>query len=179
MSQPDSQACPFCAETIKPQAKLCPHCRQWLTIRSLRHPLMNVLVFGLSGLFAWLCFAIPIMLKFDQIMNPRPYYSEFSSPLKILDSQMHWTETKDGLRIYVTGIMTNGSPVDWRDCELECRFYDSNGAMIDADHRTANATISAWDDAAFRAAFIPASPTNDYASFKLSVSTARNTKSRF
>ena len=45
---------------------------------------------------------------------------------------MNWAQTKDGLRIYLTGILTNQSPVAWKDVEFECRFYDANGVMVDA-----------------------------------------------
>ena len=50
MNAETSQTCPFCAEPIKPAAKLCPWCRQWLTMRSIRNPAVS----------AWLV-AVPMM----------------------------------------------------------------------------------------------------------------------
>jgi hypothetical protein len=40
-------------------------------------------------------------------------------------------------------------------------------------------TILAHDDSAFRVAVVPSVSSNEYQSFKLSVSTARNTRSLF
>ena len=112
--------------------------------------------------------------RLDRNINPRPAYSAFPQSLRVLQSRMNWAQTKDGLRIYMTGILTNQSPIGWRDIEFECRFYDSTGAMIDAAHSHGYLTVGPSDDSAFRTVVIPGCATNDYISYKLSVSAARN-----
>ncbi len=92
---------------------------------------------------------------------------------------MNWAETSSGPRIYITGILTNQSEFAWRDIELECRFLDTNGRLVDAAHPHVALTIQPHDDTAFRTVVTPSHATNDYASFRLSVSTARNTKGFF
>ena len=125
-------------------------------------------VLGVAGLSA-----------LNRMMNPKPYYSAFPNALRVVDSSMHWAQTKDGLRIYLTGILTNQSPVAWSGIEFDCRFFDANGALIDAAVARASLTIPSQDDAAFRAVVSPACETNDYRSYKLSVTTARNPRAWF
>ena len=176
MNAESSRTCPFCAEPIKPAAKLCPRCRQWLTLGSLRNP-------AICGLLMWVPLMATIIVlgaaglkALDRTLNPKPNYAEFPQALRVIESRMNWAETKNGLRIYVTGVLTNQSPVAWKDVEFECRFYDAKGVMVDADHPRGFLTVQPNDDTAFRAVVTPAGATNDYNSFKLSVTTARNTR---
>jgi hypothetical protein len=179
MNTESSRICPFCAESIQPAAKVCPRCRQWLTVCSLRHPLVSALLAGIPMIAIMVVLGVAGLDRLDRIINPRPSYTAFPHALRVLESRMNWAQTKDGLRIYLTGILTNPSPVAWRDVEFESRFYDSTGVMVDAAHSHGYLTIEPGDDTAFRAVVIPGCATNDYNSYKLSVSTARNARGRF
>jgi hypothetical protein len=112
--------------------------------------------------------------RLNRIINPSPSYAAFPHALRVVESRMNWAQTKDGLRIYMTGILTNQSPVAWKDVEFESRFYDSTGVMVDAAHSHGYLTVQPGDDTAFRAVVIPGCATNDYSSYKLTVTTARN-----
>ncbi len=117
------------------------------------------------------------MRSFDRFLNPEPYYTGFVDSLQVMEAQMHWGENSRGTTlIYITGILTNRSEVAWRDVELECRFLGTKGQLVDAAHPHAVVTIQPHTDTAFRATVSPSRATNDYASFKISVSTARSTK---
>ena len=120
-----------------------------------------------------------VLTSLDRIQNPKPDYAAFLNLLRVTEARMNWAETSSGLRIYITGILTNRSEFAWRDIELECRFFDTNGQLLDAAHPHVALTIRPHDDTAFRVVVTPGHATNDYASFRLSVSTARNTKSLF
>ena len=161
------------------EAKLCPHCRQWLTLKSFRHPLVMVFTHFVPALGIWVVFMVAMFSILDSIQNPKPYYSEFPSALKIIESRMNWAQTEKGLRIYITGVLTNTSPVAWRGTEFDCRFFDSDGVIVDADTGHGYVTISPYDDAAFRVAIIPIVPTNEYTSFKISVGNATSAKGLF
>jgi predicted nucleic acid-binding Zn ribbon protein len=174
-----SRICPFCAESIKNEAKVCPRCRQWLTLRSIRNPAITVWVYGLSHLVIYALLGMLILTALDRIQNPKPDYTAFVNSLRVMESRMNWAETSSGPRIYITGILTNQSEFAWRDIELECRFLDTNGRLVDAAHPHVALTIQPHDDTAFRTVVTPSHATNDYASFRLSVSTARNTKGFF
>ncbi len=127
-----NRICPFCAEPIQPAAKVCPRCRQWLTMRSLRNP--AILLWTHGGLLAAVSIAMGFLIlrTMDRLQNPKPYYTDFPRALRVVESRMAWAQTKDGLRIYLTGILTNHSPVAWSGIEFDCRFFDAKGVMVDA-----------------------------------------------
>ena len=179
MNDPEKRTCPYCAEVIRPEAKVCPRCRQWLTYKSFRHPLVALLVHAVPMLALCLGTTMAVFAKIDDWQNPKPHYSEFPDALKIVESRMNWAQTPDGLYIYLTGVLTNTSPVQWKNVEFDCRFFDAHGAMVDAGNGRGRFTIGARDDSAFRVSIGPTAPTNDYVSFKIAVSDARNAKSAF
>ena len=174
MNDPEKRTCPFCAEVIKAEAKLCPRCRQWLTLKSFRHPLVMVLTHLVPTLGVWVVFMMAMFSFLDRLQNPKPYYSEFPDSLKIIESRMNWAQTEKGPCIYITGVLTNTSPVAWNGTEFDCRFFDSQGVMLDADTGHGYVTILPHDDSAFRVSLIPTAPTNGYVSFRISVGNARS-----
>ncbi len=180
MMSPDlSRTCPVCAESIPATAKVCPRCRQWLSLRSLRHPLVQGVVTILPLVILLGLFFNAAITRFDRVFNPRPFYSEMPNALQVLDSRMNWVETTNGPRLYLTGIVTNQSGVAWRDVEFECRLFDSNGLMVDAAHPRARLTILPNDDSAFRVSVTPYRPPADYHTMKIFVATARNAAAAF
>ncbi len=179
MNAENSRICPFCAELIKPAARICPRCRQWLTMRSLRNPAVSVWLLVVPMIAIWIVLGVAGLNALDRIQNPKPYYTAFPQALRVVESRMNWVHTSDGLRIYLTGILTNQTPVAWKEVEFDCRFYDAKGAMIDAANAHAFLTVQPNDDAAFRALVAPGCETNEYHSFKLSIATARNAKAWF
>ena len=174
-----SRTCPYCAESIKREAKVCPRCRQWQTLRSIRNPAISVWVYGFPHLVIYALMAMLILTAVNRFTNPKPDYTDYVNSLRVTESRMNWAESGNGPRIYITGILTNQSGIAWRDIELECRFLDTNGLLVDAAHPNVRLTIQPHDDSAFRAVVTPSHATNDYASFRLLVSTARNTKGFF
>jgi hypothetical protein len=124
----------------------------------------------------YIVMGIWFMSIMSRIENPKPYYTDFPRALRVVESRLNWAQTKDGLRIYLTGILTNQSPVAWRGIEFDCRFFDAKGVMIDAANARASLMIQPNDDGAFRAVVLPGCATNDYSSYKLSVTTARNAR---
>jgi hypothetical protein len=179
MNDPEKRTCPFCAEIIKAEAKLCPRCHQWLTLKSFRHPLVMTLTHLVPFLVLWVGGAMLTFSLLDGLQNPRPYYSEFPDSLKIIESRMNWAQTSDGLRIYVVGVLTNTSPIAWREAECGCQFFNASGVMVDASTGHSYIDVCPHDESAFRVVIVPTAPTNDYASFKISVGNAKNAKGLF
>lgn len=92
---------------------------------------------------------------------------------------MNWAQTGNGPRIYVAGVLTNTSPAAWRDGEFDCRFFNAKGVMIDADTGHGHIDVCPYGESAFRVAIVPTAPTNDYASFTISVGNARSARGLF
>lgn len=173
------KTCPFCSEAIPLAAKVCPRCRQWLSLRSTRHPLVATLIAGLPTVAFFLLMAVAATRAIERFGNPQPHYTDFVGSIQILESRMNWARTSSGLRIYITGLLTNQSEHAWKDIEFDCRFFDQNGLMIDAANGWGRLMILPRDDSAFRTSIEPTRATNEYASFKVSVNSARNIKAWF
>lgn len=158
---------------------MCPRCRQWLTVRSFRNPLTNLLGIALPMVLLLGLIAGVLIQRLDRILNPRPFYGDMPESLGVTASHMNWIETTNGPRIYVIGILTNRSLVAWKDVEFQCRFFDGEGHLIDAGYPTARLTILAYSDAAFRGVITPAQGKSDYHALTVTVSSARNARSHF
>lgn len=176
---PTSKACPFCAETVPAAARICPRCRQWLSYRSLRHPVVSLFVVGLPAMLCFLGFGYVMLQFLAHYTNPPPYYFEHPGSIRVLESRINWVEAKDGSRIYVTGLITNQSLLPWKDLEFDCRFFNAEGVMIDACDGRSSFTIQPATESAFRVIVKPAQSATDYKTHRITVGTARNLKSAF
>lgn len=163
-----------CSSGLRP-ARSVLECARPLALSPARHG--NQQMSSLPAI--WIVLGATAFSKPELLQNPRPNYSEFPNSLKILESPMNWAITENGLRIYLTGVLTNTGPVSWNDVKFDCRFFDSHGVMLDADARQGYVTILPHDDTAFRVAIIPTAPTNAYSSFKIFVGSASNASSWF
>jgi predicted nucleic acid-binding Zn ribbon protein len=179
MNGESKKACPFCAETIPMAAKICPRCRQWVSWRSLRNPVVGIIIMLCAMLLVGGCVIFFFTHVFSRVFNPPPYYDEHIGSLQILQSKMFFKDTTNGPRIYITGILTNRSQIAWHDIEFECRFLGTNGSLIDAYTSRSFSTVQANDDGAFRVTVTPVKDFKEYANLKLSISNARNVKSPF
>lgn len=175
----NTRQCPYCTENIPSGARVCPRCRQWLSWKSLRNPATGAIL-GVALMFGVLTpLGLYGVFGFSRMFNPRPHYVEYPGAIRVLESRLNWVQTQYGPRIYITGLLTNQSPVAWQSLEFECRFFDEDGTMIDAATVRSYLTVGANDDAAFRAIVVPACPSNSYNSFRIEVSTARNARAPF
>lgn len=174
----ETKICSVCAENIPAAAKICPRCRQWLSFRSFRHPLVSAL-FGGMFMLGLLILLFRVAGRVQELINPPPYYAEFRNSLQILHSNMNWVETSDGPRLFLTGTLTNQSEIAWRSPEFECRFFDSSGRMVDAANGSTFLTVMPGADSAFRVSVKPGLSSNDYSAFSISISNARNGRSPF
>lgn len=175
MNTPATRECPCCAEIIPARARVCPRCRQWLSWRSLRHPLVSLgmmvaIMLGVGGLF---------LRYLERRLAPRPFYAETPEALSVLESRWNWVATEKGPRIYLTGLLTHHSPQAWKDPEFECRFFDATGRLIDVGHRTSFQTVLAGADSGFRLVVEPRHPREAYHSHRVRVIHVRNPRAFF
>ena len=81
--------------------------------------------------------------------------------------------------VYVVTVITNKSDLAWKEVELDVRFFDKTGMLIDAQEWRDYSTVWPHGDSAFRIPVKPSHALADYDSFKISIGSARDVHVRF
>jgi RNA polymerase subunit RPABC4/transcription elongation factor Spt4 len=125
-----AKVCPFCAETIKAAAKVCPFCRSkqgryalWRQELLIGGPATLVIIMAI-GVIAWFA-------PDEKGVGGRSFAGH-RSDLVVLSTSLDRTGTKPD--IWLTGIVTNRGECPWRIHELEIRFLDERGNLLDVSH---------------------------------------------
>src|ERR1051325_7648047 len=95
----EPKVCPICCEPVKPEARLCPHCRQWLSFRSLRNPAVAAALLGVQGLVIVVVLIIVGRSLVITMAYPKPHYTAFLDSIQVQESKMGWYDSSDGVRI--------------------------------------------------------------------------------
>jgi len=172
MMNEETKTCPACAEQIKRAAKICPRCRQWQRIWSIRSPVIwcSALVAGIVAI------GVCLFIFFERIINPGPDFSSFRGQIVVTGSKVRLQQTERDRSAVVVGFVTNQSAFAWKDMEFECRFFDTKGELIDARTHIARMTILGHDETAFRTEIKLIRPLDEYVSHQVVVRSARNAK---
>ena len=167
--------CPYCAEEVMPVAKVCPHCRNWLTVYSLRNPVAFCVC-----LFALLLVLIGGMIAFVQrAMNPGRDFSPYRDSICIVESQMNFKPDEYGPAIYVVAVLTNKCELAWKNPQLDFRFCNQSGALIDAAVYSASGVIYPNGELAVRTKIRPSHDVAEYVSCKVFVRSAVDPSIKF
>lgn len=144
----ERRACPFCAESVKATAKICPFCQS----RLVRHarwrqelmagaPLLLVMVL-LAGFIYWA----------ERYTTPGRgrVFAPHRQELGVVRTQLIGSDSG----VALTGWVTNGGAYPWRVHSLEVRFLNSDGSLRDV-HEPSFAdpfVVQPGQEAAFRVA---------------------------
>ena len=175
MNREATKECPYCAEQIRIAAKICPRCRQWQRAFSLRNPASLIIALSLWGLIL----IAGLVISFRQVFHSGLDFSPYRNNISVVESQMNFgNEDKEPL-VYVVTVITNNSDLAWKDVELDARFFNKAGTLIDAQPWREYLTILPHEDTAFRIRMKPSHELADYQSYKVFVRSARDVHSRF
>jgi hypothetical protein len=175
---PPTKICPLCAETVKSEAKVCPHCRHWLKKWSLPSPYVS----GAAVLTVWILVAVGFTAFLQKIEGPKTDFAEYRDQISIVNSQFSQQMQGSNLWNTVVGVLTNDSNVNWQDVQVEAQFFDKSGTMNDAITARDNylgVVILPHGEAAFKIEGRAAHPTVDYVTNKLYVRWAKDANSLF
>jgi hypothetical protein len=177
MAEKNFKTCRYCADQINVAAKVCPRCRQWLTIVSLRNPGALIVATGLTGL----AFVIGFSIFIHSMVNHGIDFAPYRSQISIIDSRMDLgTNTFDKSPIvYVVAVVTNQTDMAWQYIHLEARFYDKSGTLIDVGDGAYNWSLSPKTDGVVLIRAKTLHPFADYASYKIYVGNALDAHARF
>jgi hypothetical protein len=168
--QPETKLCPLCAETIQASAKVCPHCRRWQRRWSFHNPE----VWGGCVLVFYIVIMTGLVMFIERILSPAHDFAQRKGEISVVRSERSHRITS-GTNQYVTvvGVITNHGNLSWKDINLEARFYNSAGELIDVIQGRGDyggIPILAHSEAAFKIETRAAQPTNAYASHQVIVS---------
>lgn len=173
MSEEISRNCPYCAEQIKITAKICPWCRQWLRLFSLRNPAVFAAVFYLCLLF----FVVVFLIFFKRLLNPGMDFSPYRNGISVVESRMNLEDAGKDSSVHVVAVITNQTDIAWKHVQLDVRFFDKTGTLIDARVYSDGATILPHGESALRINTKPCHALSDYKSYQLFIRSARDAHS--
>ena len=170
-----NRACPYCAEEVSANAKICPHCRQWLSVHSLRNPTVFLAMVCSLGLVC----IVSCLLFFRQIMNPGKDFSPYRESIYVVESRMNFQSDEKEPSVNVVVVLTNRSEFAWKDVQMDLRFYNAAGTMIDAMPYWNRGEIYPNGELAFRIKNHPSHALGEYDSYKIFVRSARDVRAHF
>jgi len=169
------RVCPYCAEQIKPAAKVCPWCHQWLSPLSLRNPVAFLAVFC-----GWvLILIVGFLLMLGRLFTPGIDFSPYRDQISVVESRMNLKDAGEKSAVYVVVVITNQTDVAWKQAQVDARFFNKAGTLIDARTQWDTSTILGHGESAFRIGLTPCHALSDYDSYKVFVRSASDARAHF
>lgn len=126
-----------------------------------------------------LVFIVGFLLLFHKILNPGKDFSRYRETISVVESHMNFESDDKDPSVNVVVVLTNKSEFAWKDVQLDLRFYNAAGTMIDAMPYWSRGEIDPNEELAFRIRNHPSHPLSDYDSYKIFVRSARDARARF
>ena len=176
MNDENSKTCRFCAESVSVNAKVCPHCRQWLTRLSLRNP--TILLGAICILIAMGMLAFDIDMH-ESFLRPGTDFSPYKNQISVTESHMIFGTNyyEKAPAVSVIAIVTNQTDLAWKEIPLEVRFFDKEGTLVDIGYGLYFDTLYPKSDGAVKIEAASQRPLADYNSYKIYVGSARDPRS--
>jgi hypothetical protein len=71
-------------------------------------------------------------LFLKRISNPQPEFTEHRKGIVVAESKLVSERGENENWVIVFGVVTNQTQFGWKGLEFDCRFFDTNGTMVDA-----------------------------------------------
>jgi hypothetical protein len=120
------------------------------------------------------------MYMFANMFNKGEDFTPYRDQITISDSELKFGEKKSSETVAVIGTMSNKSSVPWKDVQIEVRFYDSNGKMIDSEQQKDYPfEVPENGNAAFKVSTLREFPKEQYVKYDVSIISAKDARTRW
>ena len=175
-----TRICPFCAETIKEAAKVCPHCRFWQPSSkwSVRNPQFLQSVSSVICAAAIFGAIIGLVYFLQHLIGPKRDFAPYQSQITVVSSEASFRMSGSNLIVSVVGVVTNQSDFAWKNVGLEARLFDKDGKLIDviqaSDSSYSGVVALPHVEAGFKIQSKATQNESEYATHKVFVGTAKD-----
>jgi len=106
----------------------------------------------------------------SEVQQRKEDFTHYRGQIVVVDSEMLFGKDEKGRTVSVVGILKNNTQIPWEHVQVEVRFFDGGGRLIDAglDDRLGGA-IPPGAENAFKVVLKPNLPDERYASYKVFV----------
>jgi hypothetical protein len=170
-----TKTCRMCGMEIPAQARKCPHCHHFQNRLSMVmfHPAFAVL-------FAAIPLAV-VLAIFANVLDEGQDFQTYASQIEIAgSSELAFGDTKSGPTVAVIGIITNTSPVPWKEIKFHVDFFDAQGRRADVGLKEEYGYyLPAKAATSFKVSFRREFPETNYVKYNVRVLTAKDARSRW
>ena len=175
MNSESKKICPCCYEEIRQQAKVCPHCQQWVAPFSIRNPavgfaIMTICLCGLGAAF---------LVMLGRMVNPGVDFSQYRDGVAVVESHMSLISKGEYYRwpaVAIVGVLTNRTELAWKNVEMDVLFYDKMGGMIGCRAFGYGDIILSHGQLGFQTTVAAIHPLEDYSAYKIFVRSATDAR---
>lgn len=141
-----SSICPYCRQPLDPGARKCPHCHQWQG-GSMWVPYIPSFVF----LVVFVTFMSLTIHGLYQDDLDEASFEQYRDGVVLLDTKTHYRKEEGRCPLITTlGHIENRTDIPWDDLEIEVRYFDATGDLVDTGSETLYITVPADDNATFK-----------------------------
>ena len=128
--------------------------------------------------FCMVVVAFGFFIFLQRIFNPGIDFSPYRDGISVVESRMNLQADDKQPMVNVVVLLTNKSEVAWKDVQMDLRFYDKTGTLIDANAYSSRGVVYPHGELAFRIKTPSCHSLSDYDSYKIYVRSARDARCR-
>ncbi len=157
----ETNTCPFCKQSISPDASKCPYCREWVDRKARLFRMLWIIPF-----IAFLLFMPWIM---EQTSFREEKFSQHPEAIKILNHEAGPGE--DG-GLCVLGTMKNVSETSWDFITIQVDYFDAKDRLVDTSQDLVSDTLAPGQERSFKVVFEKKRKGVEYHHYKILIAGA-------
>jgi len=129
--------------------------------------------------FCLVIVAVGFFIFLQRLMAPGIDFSPYRDDISVVESRMNFQTNDAGPWVNVVVVLTNKSNIAWKDMQMDLRFYNTSGTLIDATEHWGRGVIYPKGEMALRIKDQPSHGLAEYDSYKIFVRSARDARAHF